>query len=90
VTAHQQMKVTVTDAQKAKLTKITAPFLTIFGGNDPGAVGEGDGQPFLIREMPGAANQPHHRYPDTSHFLQADQGVDIAKRVNEFIAANPT
>jgi haloalkane dehalogenase len=79
-----------TDAQKAKLTKITAPFLTIFGGNDPGLVGEGDGQPFLTTEMPGAANQPHHRYPDASHFLQADQGADIAKRVNEFIAANPT
>jgi haloalkane dehalogenase len=78
-----------TDAQKAKLTKIKAPFLTIVGGNDPGAVGEGDGQPFLIKEMPGAANQPHHRYPDASHFLQADQGVDIAKRVNGFIAANP-
>jgi haloalkane dehalogenase len=78
-----------TDAQKAKLTKIKAPFLTIVGGNDPGAVGEGDGQPFLIKEMPGAANQPHHRYPDASHFLQADQGVDIAKRVNAFIAANP-
>jgi haloalkane dehalogenase len=78
-----------TDAQKAKLKKITAPFLTIFGGNDPGLVGEGDGQPFLTTEMPGAANQPHHKYPDASHFLQADQGVDIAKRVNEFIAANP-
>jgi haloalkane dehalogenase len=77
------------DAQKAKLTKIKSPFLTIFGGNDPGLVGEGDGQPFLTKEMPGAANQPHHKYPDASHFLQADQGVDIAARVNAFIAANP-
>jgi haloalkane dehalogenase len=77
-----------TDAQKAKLTKIKSPFLIIFGGNDPGLVGEGDGRPFL-KEMPGAANQPHHSYPDASHFLQADQGVDIAKRVNVFIEANP-
>ncbi len=77
-----------TDAQKAKLTKIKSPFLIIFGGNDPGLVGEGDGRPFL-KEMPGAANQPHHSYPDASHFLQADQGVDIAKRVNDFIGANP-
>jgi haloalkane dehalogenase len=78
-----------TNAQKAKLTQIKSPFLTIFGGNDPGLVGEGDGQPFLTTKMPGAANQPHHKYPDASHFLQADQGVDIAKRVNAFIAANP-
>jgi haloalkane dehalogenase len=78
-----------TDAQKAKLTQIKSPLLTIFGGNDPGLVGEGDGQPFLTKEMPGAANQPHHKYPDASHFLQADQGVDIAKRVNVFIEANP-
>ncbi len=77
-----------TDAQKAKLKTINAPFLIIFGGNDPGLVGEGDGRPFL-KEMPGAANQPHHSYPDASHFLQADQGVDIAKRVNVFIEANP-
>jgi haloalkane dehalogenase len=77
-----------TDAQKAKLTQITAPLLTIFGGNDPGLVGEGDGQPFLTNEMPGAANQPHHRYPDASHFLQNDQGPDIAARTIAFIEAN--
>jgi pimeloyl-ACP methyl ester carboxylesterase len=56
---------------------------------DRPSTNEGDGQPFLTTEMPGAVNQPHHKYPDASHFLQADQGVDIAKRVNEFIAANP-
>jgi haloalkane dehalogenase len=77
-----------TDAQKAKLTQITAPLLTIFGGNDPGLVGEGDGQPFLTNEMPGAADQPHHRYPDASHFLQNDQGPDIAARTIAFIEAN--
>jgi haloalkane dehalogenase len=77
-----------TDAQKEKLSKVNSPLLTIFGGNDPGLVGEGDGRPYLTK-LPGAAGQPHHSYPDASHFLQADQGVDIAKRVNEFVAANP-
>jgi haloalkane dehalogenase len=78
-----------TDAQKAKLTQLDTPLLTIFGGNDPGLVGEGDGQPFLTTQMPGAANQPHHRYPDASHFLQNDQGPDIAARMIAFINANP-
>jgi haloalkane dehalogenase len=78
-----------TDAQKAMLTERDTPLLTIFGGNDPGLVGEGDGRPFLIGQMPGAAGQPHHSYPDASHFLQDDQGPDIAARVVAFIQANP-
>jgi haloalkane dehalogenase len=78
-----------TDAQKAKLTERTTPLITIFGGNDPGLVGEGDGRPFLIEKMPGAAGQDHHTYPDASHFLQEDTGPDIAARVDAFIKANP-
>lgn len=78
-----------TDAQKAKLKTRNTPLLTIIGGNDPGAIGEGDGQLWLMKEMPGAADQPHHRYPNASHFLQEDQGPDIATRIVAFIKANP-
>jgi haloalkane dehalogenase len=78
-----------TDAQRAKLVQLDTPLLTIFGGNDPGLVGEGDGQPFLTEQMPGAAGQAHHEYPDASHFLQNDQGPDIAARTVAFIEANP-
>jgi haloalkane dehalogenase len=78
-----------TDAQRAALVERDTPLLTIFGGNDPGLVGEGDGRPFLIEQMPGAVGQPHHSYPDASHFLQDDQGPDIATRVIAFIESNP-
>jgi haloalkane dehalogenase len=78
-----------TDAQRAKLTERTDPFITIIGGNDPGLIGEGDGQPWLIENMLGAAGQEHHRYPEASHFLQEDVGPDLAARLDAFIKANP-
>ena len=31
--------------------------------------------------MPGAAGQPHDRLPEASHFLQDDQGTEIATRL---------
>lgn len=71
------------------LTSYERPFLTIFGGNDPGLVGEGDAQEAMTTSIPGALGQPHHRYPDASHFLQEDQGEDIARRVDQFISTNP-
>jgi haloalkane dehalogenase len=77
-----------TDAEKAALEKLKTPVLTIFGQNDPGLAGGGDGRPFL-QSLPGAAGQDHHVYPDASHFLQDDKGADIAVRVDAFIKANP-
>lgn len=70
-----------------ELTRYTKPFLTIFGANEPGvspAV-----QQWFIDNVPGAAGQDHHRFPDASHFLQDDKGKEIAERVNRFIAENP-
>lgn len=72
-----------------KLATYKGPFLTIFGGNDPGLSGAGDTQEWMIENVPGAQGQAHHRYPDASHFLQDDKGEDIANRVIQFIADNP-
>ena len=33
--------------------------------------------------VPGAAGQAHHAYPDANHFIQEDEGVDLARRVND-------
>jgi len=53
------------------------PFLTLFGAADP-ILGRAD-RP-LQRHVPGAQGQPHARL-DGSHFVQEDQGVEIARRV---------
>jgi haloalkane dehalogenase len=53
------------------------PFLTLFGSADP-ILGKADVP--LQRHVPGAAGQPHERLPG-SHFVQEDQGVEIARRV---------
>jgi haloalkane dehalogenase len=75
--------------RKAALTGYQGPFVTIFGGNDPGLVGEADDQQWMIDNIPGAAGQDHHRYRDASHFLQEDRGDDIARRLLAFIDASP-
>ena len=53
------------------------PFLTLFGAADP-ILGRGD-RP-LQAHVPGAQGQPHARL-DGSHFVQEDQGPEIARRV---------
>lgn len=75
---------------KQALTGYDRPFVTIFGRNDPGLIGEGDDQKWMSENIPGAAGQPHHGYRDASHFLQEDQGEDIARRLLAFIEANPS
>ena len=44
---------------------------------------------WLAPAVPGAAGQPSHLYPDASHFIQEDEGRDLAQRVAAFIKANP-
>jgi haloalkane dehalogenase len=73
----------------AGLTAYQRPFLTIWSGNDPGLLGSCAVQDELIAAVPGAAGQPHTRLAAASHFLQDDQGPEIAGRVVEFIAATP-
>ncbi|PNY79874.1 haloalkane dehalogenase [Deinococcus koreensis] len=71
------------EAVMAGLKRYDKPFLTIFGANEPAPP-----LTWFIDNVPGARGQAHHRYPDASHFLQDDQGADIAARINRFIAAN--
>jgi haloalkane dehalogenase len=77
----------VTDAAWEELGEFEKPFLTIWGGNDPGNLGQPEVQQALLDHIPGAEGQPHTRLPEASHFLQDDQGEEIARRVNAFIAA---
>ncbi len=79
----------VTQDAWAGLTEYEKPFLTIWASNDPGNLGSQEAQDILINSIPGAAGQPHTRLPEASHFLQDDQGAEIARLMVEFIAANP-
>jgi haloalkane dehalogenase len=71
----------------AGLTRYQKPFLTIWASNDPGTLGRPVTQDNLINNIPGAEGQPHTRLPEASHFLQDDQGPEIARQMVEFIAA---
>ncbi|MEM7136045.1 MAG: haloalkane dehalogenase [Myxococcota bacterium] len=71
------------------LTRYEKPFLTIWASNDPGGLGACASQDTLIDNVPGAEGQPHTRLPEASHFLQDDQGAEIARRMLEFIEGNP-
>jgi haloalkane dehalogenase len=79
----------VNDDAWAGLTSYEKPFLTIWASNDPGNLGSQEVQDNLISSIAGATGQPHVRLPQASHFLQDDQGEEIARLIVEFIAANP-
>jgi len=71
------------------LRSFDKPFLTIWAGNDPGNLGRPEVQQLLIERIPGAAGQPHTRLAEASHFLQDDQGAQIARLMVDFIEATP-
>ena len=71
----------------AGLTAYTKPFLTIWGSNDAGSLGTCEAQQNFIDNVPGAAGQDHVRLPEAGHFLQEDQGVEIANRLVDFYAS---
>jgi pimeloyl-ACP methyl ester carboxylesterase len=77
-----------TDEAWAGLTSYEKPFLTLWASNDPGQLGSCEMQQRLINAVPGAEGQPHDRLPEASHFLQDDQGEEIARRLVEFYQAN--
>ena len=37
--------------------------------------------------VPGAKGQPHRAFPDGIHFIQEQYGPELARIMNEFIAA---
>ena len=61
------------------------PFLCVFGEHDF-VLGSLDAP--LIEHVPGAAAQPHDRIPG-HHFIQEDQGPELAQRLVTFIRENP-
>ena len=67
------------------LMQFDKPFLTIWASNDPGNLGSCAMQDNLIDNIPGAEGLPHTRLPEASHFLQDDQGAEIADRIVELI-----
>ncbi len=79
----------VNDEARAGLSSFTKPFLTIWAANDPGNLGRCETQQQLVASVPGAQGQPHDRLPEASHFLQDDQGPEIARRLVEFYASDP-
>ncbi|GEM_PF-525619 len=76
----------VTDAGWAGLGEFDKPFLTIWGDNDGGNLGSPMVQQTLITHIPGSDGWDHTRLEEAGHFLQDDQGEEIARRMNEFIA----
>ena len=60
------------------------PFLTVYGKTDT-VLGFFD--TIFQKRVPGAAGQPHHEFPDGTHFIQDHKGEEVARIVNDFIAA---
>jgi haloalkane dehalogenase len=79
----------VTDSAWESLGEFDKPFLTIWGGNDPGNLGRPEVQQDLIDHIPGTEGWDHVRLPEASHFLQDDQGKEIGRRIVDFIKATP-
>jgi len=68
------------------LQKMTKPFLTAFSDSDPVTAG---GDKFMQKLIPGAQNQNHTTIINGGHFLQEDQGEELASVLVQFMQANP-
>lgn len=71
------------------LLNYNKPFLTLYGPNDPGILGDGSTYQPYIDNIPGAAGQNHSAVMNASHFLQDDQGIHVAERIIDFMQSNP-
>ena len=67
------------------LSQWKKPFLTCFGDSDPITKG---GDMFFQKMIPGSKGQAHTTIAGGGHFIQEDKGEELAKIVNDFIAAN--
>lgn len=74
-------------AARAVFDEWTKPLLTLFGRQDM-TLGTEAVQAEMRDTVPGAQAQPHHAYPDANHFIQEDQGRDLAERVVAFMRAS--
>jgi haloalkane dehalogenase len=62
------------------------PFLTAFSDSDPITRG---GEELLRQRIPGTRGQPHTTIRNAGHFLQEDNGEELARVVVEFMRATP-
>ncbi|MFQ3322585.1 MAG: haloalkane dehalogenase [Pseudomonadales bacterium] len=67
------------------LKQWTKPMLTAFSDSDPIMAG---GDKIFQKLVPGTEGQDHTTIVNAGHFLQEDQGEDLANVVATFIAAN--
>jgi haloalkane dehalogenase len=70
----------------AALAQFRKPFLTAFSDSDPLTK---NAEKELQTHVPGAAQQNHLEIHNAGHFLQEDNGEDLAAAVVDFVAANP-
>lgn len=68
------------------LREWTKPVLTAHSDSDP-ALGGFD--VVFQSEIPGTIDQPHVTIMNANHFVQEDNGQDLAQAIVDFIAANP-
>ncbi len=71
------------EAAWAVLAQWDRPFLTIWADDDP--VVEHRLAEEMIERIPGAKDQPHSTISPALHFLQEDQGAEIARRIVQWI-----
>ncbi len=76
------------EAARAELDAFSRPVLGMFGLRDP-IFGDQATRDATRVQIAGAAGQPHHDYPDAGHFIQEDEGADLAARIATWIAATP-
>ncbi len=69
------------------LATFERPFLTCFSDSDP--ITKGGAAPFLAR-VPGTNGQAHTTITGAGHFLQEDNGRQLAEVLAAFIAATPS
>lgn len=65
------------------LSTFTKPWLCTFSDRDPVTAG---GEKAFLREVPGTAGQPHVTIEGAGHFLQEDNGPELAQVIVDFIA----
>ena len=65
------------------LKRFEKPFLTCFSDSDPVTKG---GEGAFIGRVSGTENQQHVTIENAGHFLQEDNGPELAEIINEFIS----
>lgn len=79
-----------TEEAWAGLEAFDKPFLTLWAGNDAGVLGACETQDNLICSIPGGQGQPHARLFEASHFVQDDQGEELARRMIAWMNGDET